>query len=83
MPPGPADGVPDLEDAPPEQWFAAATGLRTVRALIAAVEAIPTPAEPDPFDPDPAAVLADLHQFATILGHLDAAGIRWHLSVDF
>lgn len=80
--PDPDDGVPALEDAPPEQWFAAADGLATVRALIASVEAIPAPAEPDPFDPDPAAVLADLHQFAAILGHLDTAGIRWHLSVD-
>lgn len=73
----------DLEPAPAEEWFAAAEGLATVRALIGAVAARPVPEVPDPFDPPAGAILADLRSFELILDRLAAAGLRWHLAVDF
>ena len=77
--------VPDLDLDPttPEEWYAAEEGLATVRALIAAVAARPDPETPDPFDPPGDATLADLRSFELILDRLAAAGIRWHLMVDF
>ena len=85
-PTGPADAgdeVPTLEEAPPEEWFDADDGLATVRALIQAVQDLPTPEPPDPFNPPPEAILTDLREFETILDYLAAEGVRWHLSVDF
>ena len=84
--PAPVDGLPTFEDAPPEEWFTAEEGLTTVRALISAVAAQPTPdptQTPDSFDPTPDEILADLGEFVAVLDHLQTAGIRWHLAVDF
>ena len=77
----------DDEDNPPgpvEQWFAAEDGLTTIEALIRWVEA-----DPDALAAElgtwikPAAVVAELNEFAAILRRLAAAGVRWHLGIDF
>ncbi|VTR94982.1 Uncharacterized protein OS=Candidatus Entotheonella sp. TSY1 GN=ETSY1_37545 PE=4 SV=1 [Gemmata massiliana] len=62
---------------PPERWFAAADGLATVRALLAYLAANPTDTR------NTQAVLDDLHDFERILTALDAAGVRWHLDIDY
>jgi hypothetical protein len=64
---------------PPEQWFRAADGLRTVRALLARVSELASAG------PAWAAegVAADLQQYEEVLVGLDRAGVRWHLAVDF
>jgi hypothetical protein len=66
-------------EAPPheEVWFTAAEGLRTVRALIAHLEA-----HPRGFQGADAA-LSDLQDFAYVLEQADQRGIRWHLCVDY
>ncbi|MBP3955283.1 hypothetical protein J8F10_08315 [Gemmata sp. G18] len=72
------DGPPAPEGGfPPEQWFAAADGLATVRALLAYLAANPTDTRNTP------AVLDDLHDFERILTVLDAAEVRWHLGIDY
>ena len=81
--PTPDAEIPTLEEAPLEEWFDPHEGLTTIRALIQAIEDQPTPEVPDPFDPHPEAVLADLREFETILDHLADEGVRWHLSVNF
>ncbi len=75
--------VPKLEEAPPEVWFYASEGLTTIQALIQAVQGLPAPEAPDPYEPAPDAILADLNQFKAVLDHLAAEGVRWHLMVDF
>lgn len=79
-PPGP-------DQFPPEAWFEPGEGLAIVRTLIAALEADPaalaaprrrTQAEIDPDD-----VLADLRDIEIAFARLDAAGVRWHLAIDF
>jgi hypothetical protein len=65
---------------PAEQWFAAAEGLRTVRALLA---------QPDRLKQGLGshwtldAVLGDLQDYERVLIGLERAGVRWHLAVDF
>ncbi len=81
--PTPDAEIPTLEEAPPEEWFEPHEGITTIRALIRAVEDQPTPEVPDPFDPPSDAILANLREFEIVLNHLEAAGVRWHLSVDF
>ncbi len=77
----------EAEDDPPspaEQWFAAEDGLTTIEALIQGVEA-----DPDALAAElgtwikPADVVAELNEFAAILHRLAAAGVRWHLGIDF
>ncbi len=68
--------APDVE-MPPEQWFSAAEGLATVRGLLSHLTAHPEATA------DAEHVLEDLRQFETVLSQLDAAGVRWHLAVDF
>ena len=75
--------APGPDAYPPEEWFAAADGLITIRALIRDVEADPDAlAAALDSGTDPAAVLEDLREFESILGHLDAAGVGWHLGID-
>ena len=63
--------------APPEEWFAAAAGLVTVRALLQHVET-----HLDSF-PSGAAVASELTGFAELLEQAEKRGIRWHLAVDY
>lgn len=59
---------------PPEQWFAAADGLKTVRALAAHVAAKPN----DFKQPNP--ILRDLKATEALLASADAAGARFHFT---
>ena len=61
---------------PPEEWFAAADGLATVRALLAFLAEHPTDHRSTPD------VVRDLRDFERVLAGLDAAGVRWHLQYD-
>jgi hypothetical protein len=59
---------------PPEQWFSAADGLKTVRALIEQVSANLN----DFKQPNP--ILRDLQSAETLLVAADAAGVRFHFT---
>jgi hypothetical protein len=72
-----AGGEPPPGGLPPEQWFPASEGLATVRGLLDYLTSRPDgAAEID-------ALVEDLRQFESVLGHLEAAEIGWHLAVDF
>lgn len=58
----------------PEKWFAASSGLTTIRALIRHLEEKPRAV------PDSEAVIEDLKSFQSALQRAKKAGIRWHLS---
>ncbi|HWL52365.1 MAG TPA: hypothetical protein VNQ90_08015 [Chthoniobacteraceae bacterium] len=62
-----------LKNLPPEEWFAPADGLKTVRALLPEFLT----------SPEDAAIADDLREFEGVLVRLEEAGLRWHLSVDF
>lgn len=59
---------------PPEQWFPAADGLKTVRGLIEQVTANLN----DFKQPNP--ILRDLKAAETLLAAADAAGVRFHFT---
>jgi len=59
---------------PPEQWFAAAEGLKTVRAIAEYVSSNLN----DFKQPNP--ILRDLKAAETLLIAADAAGVRFHLT---
>ncbi|HEY8668796.1 MAG TPA: hypothetical protein VIL86_19270 [Tepidisphaeraceae bacterium] len=59
---------------PPEQWFAAADGLKTVRALAAHVTAKMN----DFKQPNP--ILRDLKAAETLLAAAEAAGVKFHFT---
>ena len=65
------------EDAPPEEWFSAADGLATVRALLHHVDA-----DPDSV-PSGREVANELTGFVYLLEEAERRGIRWHLAVDY
>jgi hypothetical protein len=59
---------------PPEQWFSAAEGLKTVRALAEYVTAKLN----DFKQPNP--ILRDLKAAETLLAAAEAAGVRFHFT---
>ena len=70
-----ADGFdPAKMRLPPEVWFDAADGLKTVRALAGYVEANMN----DFKQPNP--ILRDLNAAAALLAAAEAAGVRFHFS---
>lgn len=70
-----ADGFdPAKMRIPPEHWYAAADGLRTVRALIEYVSAKLN----DFKQPNP--ILRDLKGVEATLAAAEAAGVRFHLT---
>ncbi len=70
-----ADGFdPSKMRLPPEQWFPAAEGLKTVRALIEQVTANLN----DFKQPNP--ILRDLKAVDALLTAADAAGVRFHFT---
>jgi hypothetical protein len=70
-----ADGFdPSKMRLPPEQWFAAAEGLKTVRALIDHVNANLN----DFKQPNP--ILRDLKAADALLTAAEAAGVRFHFT---
>ncbi len=62
---------------PPEQWFDAADGLRTVRGLLTRVADL---AAADRGYAE--GVDEDLRQYLEVLVALERAGVRWHLAGD-
>ncbi|VTT97517.1 Uncharacterized protein OS=Acidobacterium capsulatum (strain ATCC 51196 / DSM 11244 / JCM 7670) GN=ACP_0151 PE=4 SV=1 [Gemmataceae bacterium] len=64
-------------DIPEEAWFSAEDGLITVRGLLRHLEANPTAIS------DAAEVAGELREFEGVLVGLAAAGVRWHLAVDY
>ena len=60
-------------EAPTAQWFSAADGLKTVRALF---DVLRRGAGADE------ALLSDLSALEQVLVEADARGARWHLAVD-
>ena len=70
-----ADGFdPAKMRIPPEHWYAAADGLKTIRALIEYVSAKLN----DFKQPNP--ILRDLGAAEALLGAADAAGVRFHFT---
>lgn len=61
---------------PPERWFPAADGLATVRGLQTHLAAPNAVREAE-------AIREDLREFERVLSALAAAGVRWHLAVDY
>jgi hypothetical protein len=70
-----ADGFdPSKMRLPPEHWYAAAQGLRTVRALIEYVsEKLNDFKQPNP-------ILRDLRGIEATIAAADAAGVRFHFT---
>ena len=60
-------------EIPSAQWFSADEGLRTVDALLAAVDA----------SPELSAAKDDLLGCQRILREAQKHGVRWHLAIDF
>jgi hypothetical protein len=69
-------GAPEASP-PEEEWFTAAEGLATVRALLAYLRAHPETVRRS------VDVLADLESFERVLEEAEQRGIRWHLCVDY
>ncbi len=62
---------------PDETWYTAADGLKTVDALLGHYKSVPNPT------PQTANIVSDLQEFEGVLRRAEAAGVRWHLDVDF
>ncbi len=72
-------GNPDLmRRLPPPQWYGAADGLATVRALVAALEA-----DPQQLGTEGGQVLGELQEYERVLERTMRAGLRWHLAVSW
>jgi hypothetical protein len=72
-------GNPDLlKRLPPPQWYAAENGLRTVEALVEALER-----DPYQLGSEGALVLAELREYETVLRKTAERGLRWHLAVSW
>jgi hypothetical protein len=72
-------GNPDLmRRLPPPQWYSPGDGLRTVTALIAALER-----DPHQLGTEEPQVLAELQEYARVLEKAVSAGHRWHLAVSW
>ena len=67
--------IPD--HLPALEWFEATSGLKTVRAMLQALE------KGAPAFKDTQGVIGDLKEYEVVLSRLEAAGIRWHMQVDF
>ncbi len=67
-----------LKRLPPPQWYRAEDGLRTLEALIAALE--PDPQQLGSEGPE---VLSELREYQTVLRKSAHHGHRWHLAVSW
>ena len=63
---------------PPPQWYTAADGLVTVRALLDALVE-----EPQLLGTDGERVLSELQEYAVVLEKTQAREMRWHLAVSW
>jgi len=72
-------GNPDLLNRlPPPQWYHAEDGLRTVSALITALEA-----DSLQLGSEGVSVLNELREYAEVLEKTAERGLRWHLAVSW
>lgn len=72
-------GNPDLlKRLPPPQWYDAKSGLRTVDALVEALEQ-----DPYQLGSEGEMVLAELREYQTVLRKTAERGLRWHLAVSW
>jgi len=63
---------------PPPQWYSAADGLATVRALLDALAE-----EPQLLGSDGERVLSELREYAVVLEKAQVREMRWHLAVSW
>lgn len=63
---------------PEPQWFAASTGLVTVRALLDFLQASPVA-----LGSETAAVISELREYERVLRKTEERGLRWHLAVSW
>ncbi len=63
---------------PPPQWYSAADGLATVRALLDALAE-----EPLLLGTEGERVLSELHEYAVVLEKTQVRELRWHLAVSW
>lgn len=72
-------GNPDiLKRLPPPQWYRPDEGLRTVQALVMALEE-----DPYQLGSEGAMVLSELREYETVLRKASDRGCRWHLAVSW
>jgi hypothetical protein len=72
-------GNPELlKRLPPPQWFEAEDGLRTVSALVAALEN-----DPKRLGEDGEQLLSELREYEQVLRRTAERGLRWHLAVSW
>jgi hypothetical protein len=72
-------GDPELmRRLPPPQWYSAADGRATVKALLTALED-----DPQQLGTEGQLVLAELQEYARVLERTTQAGLRWHLAVSW
>ena len=63
---------------PPPQWYSPAEGLKTVRALVDALQH-----EPQQLGSEGEQVLSELLEYAVVLEKTKARELRWHLAVSW
>jgi hypothetical protein len=68
-----ADHGVSLEQPPPQKWFFADDGLKTVNGLLDGADKRKLGAR----------VIADLQEFKAVLEAAKRNGVGWHLAVDF
>jgi hypothetical protein len=72
-------GNPDLlQRLPPPQWYRPEDGLRTVEALVKALEG-----DPAQLGSEGTEVLAELREYETVLRRTAERRLRWHLAVSW
>jgi hypothetical protein len=72
-------GNPELlPRLPPPQWYPPQDGLRTVAALIAALEE-----DAHQLGSEGPGVLEELREYETVLRKTSERGLRWHLAVSW
>ncbi len=72
-------GNPELlRKLPPPQWYRPDEGLRTVQALVMALEE-----DPYQLGSEGAMVLSELREYETVLSKASARDCRWHLAVSW
>ena len=67
-----------LKRLPPPQWYQPAEGLRTIEALIAALEE-----DPLQLGSEGPEVLTELREYEAVLRKTTERGLRWHLAVSW
>jgi hypothetical protein len=72
-------GNPEImKRLPPPQWYAADDGLRTVEALVSALDE-----DPHQLGSEGPEVLAELREYEAVLKKTVERGLRWHLAVSW